>query len=232
MTERSWQYVEGLGGFFKLAPCRSAHTFGHVCSAGRIRARPAAPAFLRRLGLIDAGVTACRILAQVKEGDEAACKVDLARRLDVAANHTGTHILNFALRQALIRENDKNQFEKVDQKGSLVDEKMARFDFTWPSKLTEVRATPRTPKSCRMRSSERRRALPFVWVGGAGGASRQGHLIGHCEGQRPSCVKHVLGNICVVFTRLGGWVCEGGVWHKALVVGSVTLWRRLLASRP
>jgi alanyl-tRNA synthetase len=76
--------------------------------------------------------------AKVKEGDEAACKVDLARRLDVAANHTGTHILNFALRQALIRENDKNQFEKVDQKGSLVDEKMARFDFTWPSKLTEA----------------------------------------------------------------------------------------------
>ena len=24
----------------------------------------------------------------------------------------------------------------------------------------------------------------------------------------------------------------GGVWHKALVVGSVSLWRRLLASRP
>ena len=25
---------------------------------------------------------------------------------------------------------------------------------------------------------------------------------------------------------------SGGVWHKALVVGSVSLWRRLLASRP
>ena len=24
----------------------------------------------------------------------------------------------------------------------------------------------------------------------------------------------------------------GGEWHKALVVGSVSLWRRLLASRP
>ena len=24
----------------------------------------------------------------------------------------------------------------------------------------------------------------------------------------------------------------GGVWHNALVVGSVSLWRRLLASRP
>ena len=26
-------------------------------------------------------------------------------------------------------------------------------------------------------------------------------------------------------------VCGGGGWHKALVVGSVSLWRRLLASR-
>ena len=24
----------------------------------------------------------------------------------------------------------------------------------------------------------------------------------------------------------------GGLWHKALVVGSISLWRRLLASRP
>ena len=32
----------------------------------------------------------------------------------------------------------------------------------------------------------------------------------------------------------GQWLStlEGGVWHKALVVGSVSLWRRLLASCP
>ena len=28
------------------------------------------------------------------------------------------------------------------------------------------------------------------------------------------------------------WSGGGGGWHKALVVGSVSLWRRLLASRP
>ena len=35
-------------------------------------------------------------------------------------------------------------------------------------------------------------------------------------------------------TGQGGHVSlfEGGGWHKALVVGSVSLWRRLLASHP
>ena len=32
--------------------------------------------------------------------------------------------------------------------------------------------------------------------------------------------------------RHSGSVLGGGGWHKALVVGSVSLWRRLLASRP
>ena len=33
-------------------------------------------------------------------------------------------------------------------------------------------------------------------------------------------------------SRSGPKAPRGGVWHKALVVGSVSLWRRLLASRP
>ena len=35
--------------------------------------------------------------------------------------------------------------------------------------------------------------------------------------------------MCVSTEGGGG---GGGGWHKALVVGSVSLWRRLLASRP
>ena len=31
--------------------------------------------------------------------------------------------------------------------------------------------------------------------------------------------------------RAGGWG-RGGIWHRALVVGFVSLWRRQLASRP
>ena len=34
------------------------------------------------------------------------------------------------------------------------------------------------------------------------------------------------------FPTMGGGPGGGGGWHKALVVGSVSLWRRLLASRP
>eukprot|EP00824_Muranothrix_gubernata_P010619 TRINITY_DN23711_c0_g1_i1.p1 TRINITY_DN23711_c0_g1~~TRINITY_DN23711_c0_g1_i1.p1 ORF type:complete len:963 (+),score=243.67 TRINITY_DN23711_c0_g1_i1:171-2891(+) len=47
--------------------------------------------------------------------------VDYDRRLPIAANHTATHILNFALRDVLK--------EDCDQKGSLVADDRLRFDF-------------------------------------------------------------------------------------------------------
>jgi alanyl-tRNA synthetase len=57
----------------------------------------------------------------IKKGDSVKIKVDYNRRALVAKNHTATHILNFALREVL--------GEKIDQKGSLVDESKLRFDF-------------------------------------------------------------------------------------------------------
>jgi len=59
---------------------------------------------------------------ELKVGDEVSVQVDYTRRALVAKNHTCTHILNFALREVL--------GEKIDQKGSLVDEAKLRFDFS------------------------------------------------------------------------------------------------------
>ena len=55
-------------------------------------------------------------------GDEVICEYDELRRWPIRNNHTGTHILNFALRKIL--------GEGIDQKGSLVAAEKLRFDFS------------------------------------------------------------------------------------------------------
>ena len=73
----------------------------------------------------------------VTVGDNATCSVDYVRRAPIAANHTMTHILNFALRDVLITNATSDQPNaSVDQKGSLVDENKLRFDFSWSGPLT------------------------------------------------------------------------------------------------
>lgn len=73
----------------------------------------------------------------VTVGDDATCVVDYIRRAPIAANHTMTHVLNYALRDVLINQAAETQHgASVDQKGSLCDETKLRFDFSWSGPLT------------------------------------------------------------------------------------------------
>ncbi|KAL3455547.1 tRNA synthetases class II (A)-domain-containing protein [Aspergillus heterothallicus] len=62
--------------------------------------------------------------------DSVICEYDELRRWPIRNNHTGTHILNFALKEVL--------GDGVDQKGSLVSSEKLRFDFSHKSSITDA----------------------------------------------------------------------------------------------
>ncbi|EXJ78314.1 alanyl-tRNA synthetase [Capronia epimyces CBS 606.96] len=63
-------------------------------------------------------------------GDVAICEYDELRRWPIRNNHTGTHVLNFALREVL--------GDGVDQRGSLVAAEKLRFDFSHKAAVSDA----------------------------------------------------------------------------------------------
>ncbi|KAF2754107.1 alanyl-tRNA synthetase-like protein [Pseudovirgaria hyperparasitica] len=63
-------------------------------------------------------------------GDEVTCQFEELRRAPIRNNHTGTHILNYALREVL--------GDDINQKGSLVAPEKLRFDFSHKAGISDA----------------------------------------------------------------------------------------------
>ncbi len=97
------------------------------------------------------------IEGSISIGDEVEAKVDSIRRLDIARNHTATHLLQAALRQTL--------GSRIYQKGSLVEPERFRFDFSHLTPIIEnelTRIQKQVNEWIRQNLAVRAKTLPYA----------------------------------------------------------------------
>ena len=96
------------------------------------------------------------IEGSISVGDEVEAEIDIARRLDIARNHTATHLLQAALRQTF--------GDKLEQRGSLVEPDRLRFDFSWRAAITEEQLAQierRVNERIRQNSQVKAKIVPY-----------------------------------------------------------------------
>ena len=93
---------------------------GHAVSQFEVTSVQSFGGYVLHLGVLREGA--------LETGASLRCDVELARRAGVSKSHTLTHMINLALHQVL--------GEGVSQKGSLVDDTKARFDFSHGKAMT------------------------------------------------------------------------------------------------
>ena len=75
----------------------------------------------QQIGQARAHIISKSQISNLKSGDKVTLKIDTARRRPIEAHHTATHLLHWALHEAVSKE--------ATQQGSSVDEHRLRFDF-------------------------------------------------------------------------------------------------------
>jgi alanyl-tRNA synthetase len=103
------------------SPLRSGGTEGGQWEVAISDVRQPLPGLIVHIGEVVSG--------SPQLGDSAQAVVDAERRMDIARNHTATHLLHNALRRVL--------GEHVQQAGSLVAPDRLRFDFNHSAMLTQ-----------------------------------------------------------------------------------------------
>ncbi len=123
--------IEMLDGGEALAKLEQSPFYaaggGQVSDSGVITGNAGNAEVLDVLRLGDDQVLRLKVTGDLPEGAEVTARVDAARRHATQANHTATHVLNWALRSAL--------GDGVRQAGSYVGPDKLRFDFSHRGKI-------------------------------------------------------------------------------------------------